>query len=675
MSILHNDEGMWLLNQLPHKRLKQLYNFEPTPQWVEHVQKASVRMNNGGSASFVSPFGLIATNCHIAESILHDLSLPGKDYIRDGFYASTFENEVKVPQLEVNVLWEIIDVTDRIEQAVKKHMSPTSVSAVKKTVMAKIEKDSFEKTGLRSDVITLYQGGAYHLYRYKKYTDIRLVWAPEKAISRLGDDFDNYEYPRYCLDVSFLRVYENDAPLATEHFFKWSDKNSKEGGLLFISGHPGSTDRLSTLGRIISLRNSGLPYQLNLLRREEINIQQFAGRSEENRQISDHELHDIQNIRKRYLGQLTALQDPAFVAQKARKEKELRQRIAKNSLMRSAYGDAWDMVAAAEKQFLRIHNEYNLLEGGVAFNTRLFSIARTIVRLADEDAKPNGKRLQEFRDSNRDSLLQRLYSSAPIYKNLEQHQLTDALAYLAEAMGSDTPLVKKILEGQSPTLRAQMVIADTKLGSVEERKRLVAGGKRTTAESHDLFIALVLLVDKRARSLRKIYETEVKEVREQAYAKIAKAQFELYGQNLYPDATFTLRLTFGRTLGYMENGKKIPHRTTIGGTFTHAESHQNKEPWELPASWQNAQPELYASDRDFNFVTTHDTHGGNSGSPIFDADLNIVGLLFDGNIYANADTFMYGDEVSRSISVHTAGITEVLRKVYHTDRLIEELLP
>lgn len=291
--LLHGDEGMWLPNALPAKRLKKLYGFEPSDEWRMYVQKASVRMNNGGSASFVSNQGLLVTNHHVASSVLQELSSEEKDYLKDGFYAVHQEDEVKSPALEINVLWEIEDVTKRINNAVHLDMNAAEAAAKRNAEIAQIEKESQEQTGLRSNVITLYQGGRYHLYRFKKYTDVRLVFAPEKAIASFGDDIDNYEYPRFCLDVTFFRVYENGMPLATPHFFHWKNKNPQDGELLFVSGHPGTTDRLSTLARILSLRDSGFPYLMNYLRRLEICLQQFTGRSSEHRRKGLHKLHQV----------------------------------------------------------------------------------------------------------------------------------------------------------------------------------------------------------------------------------------------------------------------------------------------------------------------------------------------------------------------------------------------
>ena len=417
-SILQGDEGMWLPNAPPSKRIKELYGFEPLDGWAEHVQKASVRMNNGGSASFVSSNGLLVTNHHVAESILGDLSSPKKDYIADGFYAESLEDEVRASQLEVNILWEIEDVTERVNAAVIPGVTTAESQEAKKAEIIHIEKESFDFTGMRSDIVTLYQGGRYHLYRYKKYTDIRLVFAPEYAIASLGGDIDNYEYPRYCLDVAFFRVYEDGKPLQTKYFFKWAAENSKEGDLLFISGHPGHTDRLSTFARIKYLRDSGLPYQLTLLRRREISLEQYAGRSIENTRRAHGSLGGVQNTRKRFVGQLSALQDPAFMAAVLEREKELREAVTARPEMQTKYGDAWETVEKAEARLLTIRDELNLFENSVGFDSKYFDIARTLVRLAEEDKKPNEKRLREYADASRDSLLDKLFSPAPIYDYL-----------------------------------------------------------------------------------------------------------------------------------------------------------------------------------------------------------------------------------------------------------------
>lgn len=674
MSILHNDEGMWLPYKLPKARLRELYGFEPSDGWTEHMQKASARMMSGGSASFISPSGLLVTNHHVAESILQDMSSEKKDYVKSGFYAEQLEDEVKVPHEEVNVLWEVEDVTDRMNTAVKPEMSAAQANEARKVEMVRIQRESFKRTGMRSDVVTLYRGGLYHLYRYKKYTDIRLVFAPEYAIAGFGSDIDNYEFPRYNLDVAFFRIYKNDKPESTPYYFKWATENPKEGQLLFITGHPGHTDRLSTLARILHLRDSGLPYELGILRREEIMLQQFAGRNEENKRIAHRALHGTQNIRKGFVGQLDALQKPDFIQKKREKEKELRQKVNADSAMRKKYSDAWDLIEKAEAHLRTIRNEYNLLEGELAFGTKLFGVARTLLRMETEDKKPDHKRLPEYTETEHESLLQELLSPAPIYRHFEEWKLADSLGYLTVTLGFDNKIVQKILQGKSPIERARELIAGTKLDNLESRKEFVPDGSKKPSESNDTMIQLARLIDRESRRIRKDMEENVEELRRQAYEKIARATFEIYGDDVYPDATFTLRITFGRVLSYKEGDEKIPIFTTIGETFAHADKHANKDPWELPERWRKNRATLENNGKALNFISVHDTHGGNSGSPVVDKDLRIHGLLFDGNIHANATTFLYVDEVERSISVSTAGILEVLQKLYKTDRLVDELL-
>lgn len=677
-TILRGDEGMWLPNALPIKRLKQLYGFEPTEDWAEHVQKASVRMNNGGSASFVSRNGLLATNHHVARGVVADLSSEKKDYIADGFCAESLEDEARAPQLEVNILWEIEDVTERIMSQVLPGMSTEESQKAKREEIIRVEKESFDATGMRSDVVTLYQGGRYHLYRYKKYTDVRLVFAPEQAIASFGGDFDNFEYPRYSLDVAFLRVYENGKPLETRYFFKWAEENSKEGDLVFVSGHPGSTDRLSTFARIKHLRDSGLPYQLGLIRRKEILLQQYSGRSAENARRASDELDSVQNTRKVFLGELAALQDPAFMAAVIERENILRDRISADPKLREAnYLDAWALVEKAEAKLREIREELNLLEGGMAFSAAHFHFARKLLRLAEENKKPNHERFREYADASRDSLLHHLFSPAPIYSDLEECKLADSLALFAETMGFENGFVRQSLNGKSPKERARELISGSKLADADERKRVADGGEVAIMESLDPFILLARLVDARARELRKIFEAEVEEVRERAYAMIAGAQFLIYGEDVYPDATFTLRFAFGKILGYVDGGTSVPCQTTIGEAFSHSDGHNNEGPWKLPKSWEDRRKELSENGKALDFVSTNDIHGGNSGSPVIDKDLRIVGLVFDGNLQGFGNNFIYislDDAAPRSVSVHAAGILEALKKVYGAERIVRELI-
>lgn len=674
-SILKGDEGMWPLHMVPKKRIRDRHTVDIDDAWIQHVQHASVRMNNGGSASFVSPDGLIATNHHVAADILYNLSTQKKDYLRDGFCAKSKKEELKAPQLEINVLWETEDVTEAVESALKVTKSPEDRMQKRRAVIARIEKDSLERTGMRSDVVTLYNGGKYFLYRYRKYTDVRLVFAPESAIASYGGDIDNYEYPRYSLDVTFFRVYESGKPLRSPAHFTWSTSAPTMKQTLFVAGHPGSTDRLTTYDQIVRMRDISMPKVMDYIRRQEILLQQFAGRSPEHARRASDRLTSMQNIRKRYDGQLAAIQSAAFTDQLYSREQAVRMAVAKNPTLAKETGDPWKAIKEAGEFFQPYRDEYLMFEGGRGFRSTYFGIARTIVRLVQEDAKPNAKRLEEFGDARRASLMDELYAPDPIYPDLEQHLFTDALRLLVETMGTADRDVTKILGGKSAEQVAAEYVAKTKLASVKERKKLVDGGIRAITECSDPFIRLALAIDARARKVRKIAETQVDTVVEDAYGAIARAQFALYGEAVYPDATFTLRLAHGSLVPY--NVHNVPEQsyTTIGGVFAHGALHEYQGAWKLPASWEKNRATLVKDSSAFNFITTHDTHGGNSGSPVFTKDLEIVGLLFDGLVHTQGgDSFMYmAHETNHTVCVHAQGIYSVLRKVYKATALADEL--
>ncbi len=672
MNAAHADEGMWVFNNLPRKQLKEKYGFEPTDEWAEHVMKSSVRFNSGGSGSFISSDGLVLTNHHVGADTLHKISTSERDYYKTGFYAKRLEDEAKAPDLELNVLQSIEDVTDRVNAAVKPEMNPGQAFAARRGVIATIEKESLEKTGQRSDVVTLYQGGQYHLYRYKKYTDVRLVWAPEFGIAFFGGDPDNFEYPRYDLDACIFRAYENDKPAKIEHFLKWSKAGAGDGELVFVSGHPGRTSRLFTVEALKFLRDYRVPYVLNLLRRREIMLQQFGYEGEEQARVAKEELFSIQNSRKAYYGMIQGLQDPTLLTQKASAEGRLRAAVNANAKMKAAYGGAWDRIAQVQKDYAELLRERALLELGQAFNSQLFGIARTLVRMADESEKPNAERLREYTDAGRESLEQELYSTAPIYDDFERAKLADSLGMLAEMLGGDHPTTEKVLAGKSPQARATELIAGTKLKDVAERKRLGEGGKKVVDACKDPMIELARLVDSDARAVRKRFEEKVEEPERQAYAQIAKAIFETEGTGKYPDATFTLRLSYGAVKGYQEAGRTIEPWTTIGGAFEHATNHGNKDPWVLPKTWHERKDRLDAK-TPFNFVCTCDIIGGNSGSPVINRNAELVGLIFDGNIQSLVGDYVFDETQNRAVAVHSSAIVEALRKVYDAGPLADQL--
>jgi hypothetical protein len=671
------DEGMWLFNNPPVKLLQEKYHFQPTAAWLEHVQKSSVRFDNGGSGSFVSPDGLVMTNHHVGADCLGKISTKDRNYLATGFEANSKTDEPKCEDLELNVLMSIENVTARIAGAVQPGMDAASAEKARRGEINNIEKESRDKTGLRSDVVALYNGGQYHLYRYKRYTDVRLVFAPQKSIAFFGGDPDNFEYPRYDLDICFFRVYENDKPVHVDNYLKWSQSGAAEGELIFVSGHPGRTERGDTVAHLLYQRDYGLPGTLNLLRRREVLLDNYSERSAENARRAEDELFGIKNSRKAYLGMLAGLQDPAILEKKRAAENELRDAVSKDPKLSQSYGDGWDQVAATLKTQIKIREEYNLFGIGPqrraqSFNSDLFDIAIKLVRLAEETSKPNGERLREYSEARLDSLKLQLFSDAPIYEDLETVELADSLGMMAEIMGEENESVQMVLGGKSPRDRAAELIHGTTLKEVAVRKRLAAGGLKSIQESNDPMIQLARLIDPVSRRTRQAFEQQVDEPQRHAYGKIANARFAVYGSSVYPDATFTLRLAFGEAKGFTEGGEKIPWATTLGGAYEHAAAHNNKEPFEMPKIWNDRKSQLNLS-TPFNFVSTADIIGGNSGSPVINRQGELVGIIFDGNIESLVSDYIYPDQAARAVAVHSAGILEALRKIYQANSLVEEI--
>lgn len=669
-----SDEGMWLLNEPPRDLLKSKYGFDLTESWLLRAQRASVRFNSGGSGGFVSPYGLVVTNHHIAAESLQKLSPPGKDYYRDGYLAETRDQELKCPDLELNVLQEIVDVTDRVNAAVTPDMNPAAAFAARRRVMAQIEKESLDQTGLRSDVVTLYQGGAYHLYRYKKYTDVRLVMAPEAAIAHFGGDTDNFEFPRFCLDVAFFRVYENGAPIASPDFFPWNPAGPREGDLVFVTGHPGTTNRLETLAKLRHRRDITLPYSLARLRSLEAALSQFSERKPLYSQWAASDLHRVANARKAFSGQYQGLLDASLITKKQQDEEALLRFDGTGDepaeLVKAREGR--DRIAQAQERLAAIETEWALFERGDAFSSELFTIARHLVRMRTELVKPNDERLREYRESNLESLKFQLFSPAPIRAELEQAKLAASLTFMAERLGGDHPLVRRVLGGMPPWRRAAELVRGTRLFDVGERKRLFQSPTELDG-SNDTMIALVRDIDEAARDWRRRYETEVEEVERKGYAALAKWRFLKFGRQIAPDATFTLRLAFGVVRGYEEDGQSIPYFTTFGGAFERAEEHGHRPPFQLPARWMERRQRLNLA-TPLNFVSTADTIGGNSGSPVLNRSGEIIGINFDRNRHGLIRNFVYTDVQARHISVHAGGVLEALTLLYDADSLVKELM-
>lgn len=658
------DEGMYLFNDLPKDLLEDRYGFDPTDDWANHLRLSSVRFNSGGSGSFISSNGLVLTNHHVASDTLHKLSTPERNLIDDGYLAKSLDDELQAPDLELNQLVSIEDVTDRVDEAVDDLATADEAAKQRRAIIAKIEKESLDQTGLRSDVVTLFGGAKYHLYRYKKYTDVRLVWAPETKAAFFGGDADNFEYPRYNLDATIMRVYEDGKPAKLEHFLSWSSQPLESGELVFVSGNPGRTQRIFTVAALKYLRDHRIPYLLDYLRRKEVLMQQFSLEGKEAARRARDELFGIQNARKAYTGMLAGLQNPqTFVAKRGREDALLNAVNKDEKLAKLA--EAWTEIEGIQAEKLE------MLGKSVNFRSSLFDYAMQIVLLGAEDQKPNEERLRGYTESARDSLLQGLLSTAPVYDDLDQVKLADELSRFVERRGAEDPLVAEVLSGKGPRERAAELVGGTQLGSVEERTRLVEGGHNIILGSNDPLVRLARTVEKEYRRLRSENE-EIEERERQAYARVAEAVTAIEGTGGYPDATFTLRLAFGVVKGYQEDGRTVGPTTDFAGAYKHAAEHEGQQDFDLPESWFKAKDRVNLQTQ-LNFVCTADIIGGNSGSPVVNRAGELVGLIFDGNIQSLTSDYLYTEDQARAVSVAGVGIIEALRSIYDADELAEQI--
>jgi len=668
-STASSDEGMWTFDNPPARQLKEKYGFTITPQWLDHVRLSSVRFNDGGSGSFVSPTGLVLTNHHVALGQLQKVSTAQKDYVTDGFYASSQADEMKCPDLELNVLVSMEDVTKRVQASVKAGMSDKDAFQARKEEIAGIERQSTESTGLRSDVITLYDGGEYWLYRYKKYTDVRLVFTPEQQIAFFGGDPDNFTYPRYDLDMAIFRVYENGRPVSSTNYLKWNPAGAQTGELVFVSGNPGSTERLSTMTQLGNERDYFLPETLKLIKRRLGVLRAYAARSPEAARQATEQIFGFENSLKALTGEYDGLKTPSLMAKKQKEESEFRSLLASKPDLEKAYGNAWSEIAQAEKMELgRIKQlRYRSLRG-----SRLASLALTIVQYVAEIKKPDGQRLEGYHESQLDSLRFRLFSPAPVYPDMDTALLADSFKESLEELGPDDPFIKAVLDGKTPEQEAKEVIGGTKLGDPAYRKELIQGGQEAVNASEDLAIELARKADPFVRENRRWLEQNVESVTTAAGEKIGKARFAVYGKSVYPDATFTLRLSYGTVAGYPMNGTIAPTKTTFYGLYDRAYSFDLKPPFNLPSRYNAAQGKINLT-TPLNFVNTCDIIGGNSGSPVINRNGEIIGVIFDGNIESLVGNYVYDEENNRAVAVHTAGMTEALRNIYNAGALADEL--
>jgi hypothetical protein len=662
------EEGMWTFDNPPLKQLAEKYNFHPTQEWLDHLRLSSVRLNDGGSGSFVSPDGLLLTNHHVARFQLQKNSTPEHDYVRDGFYAATRDQEMKSPDLEVNVLVGMQDVTARVDAAAKGITDDARALKARQAEIAAIEKESKDKTGLRSDVVTLYNGGEYWLYQYKAYTDVRLVFAPEEQAAFFGGDPDNFTYPRYDLDMALYRVYDNGEPLHTGNYLKWSAKGAMPGDLVFVPGNPGSTSRQDTMAQLLMERDVRGPAIVKYLQRRIDAAQEFGKLGPDQEQKVESTIFFLQNSLKVYLGREEALSDKAIVAKKQAEEDDLRAKVKANPELEKEYGGAWDQISHAV-DLARPEFKKQLFRRA---DSQLFTLAMEIVQYVAEVKKPDGERLPQFHEAGLDSLRYQLLSPAPVYPSVEKMFMKNALHLAQQELGADDAYLQAIVHGSDIDKAVDALVDGTKLGDPAFRKSLLDGGEAAVAASNDPMIEAARRADPVWRANYVYMRDNVSSVFNAAGEKLGKARFAVYGKNAYPDATFTLRLSYGTVDGYPYNGTIAPPFTTFYGLYDRAASFSNKAPWNLTPKEAAARDKLDLA-TPMDFVSTNDIIGGNSGSPVVNRDGELVGLIFDGDIESLAGDFVYDGTKNRAVAVESTGMIEALRKIYNVGALADEL--
>ncbi|SNS19201.1 MULTISPECIES: S46 family peptidase [unclassified Azospirillum] len=671
VGVAHADEGMWTLDNVPTAAIAKATGFTPDPAWLKKVQLSSVRLAGGCSGSFVSGEGLVMTNHHCVADCVAELSSANDDVQANGFLAKDRADERKCAGIEVNQLTDIIDVTDKVNKATAGKNGQDFANA-RRAALTQIEKEcAGNDASLRCDVVTLYQGGRYNLYKYQRYQDVRLAFAPEAGIAAFGGDPDNFNFPRYCLDMSLLRVYGADGkPLKSPNHFKWSKQGTKPGEATFVSGHPGSTSRQRTIAELEFVRDEVATSYLFHAQERRGRLIEFGRENADRRREAFEPLAHTENGIKVWHGRQQALADKEFFGAKVKAEQELRAKIAADPKLSAEVGDAFEVIAKAQDRYAQLFPRYIMLERMRAFDSDLAGFARSLLRAADESKLANNDRLREFSDARLPALKQRLSNPAPVHKDLEIAMLSFSLTKLREAFGPDDAIVKAVLGKQSPDQVANAAITASKLSDPAERLRLFEGGKAAIDASDDPLIKLMKAIDPAARAARKAVEEEVEAPVEQAQARIAKARFAIYGDSVYPDATFSLRLSYGKVQGWEElDGHQVEPYTTFAGAF---ERDTGAAPFDLPTRWDQAKGKVNMS-TPFNAVTTNDIIGGNSGSPALNSKAEVIGLVFDGNIHSLSGDYGYEPKRNRTVMVDVRGMTEALRNVYGADQLIKEL--
>ncbi|HTM03971.1 MAG TPA: S46 family peptidase [Vicinamibacterales bacterium] len=665
------DEGMWTFDNVPRNVIATKYKVTLTSDWLQHVQQSVVRLESGCTGSFVSPDGLILTNHHCSAECLSDLSTAQHDYIAQGFLAARRQDEVRCPGQQVSVLMATENVTPQVTKAIA-GVATAQIATARNKALTDLESNCEEaatKAGAprKCEAVTLYQGGQYWLYKYKRYDDVRLAFAPEAAIAAFGGDPDNFQFPRWCLDMSVLRAYENGTPAATPTHLTINWNGAAAGEPVFVAGHPGTTERLKTVAQLKTQRDLYLPFWL--LRYSELRgrLIQFSKTSPEAQRTAKEYLDTIENSHKVRRMQLVSLLDDRMMDQRAADEQKLKAAVRKSGNKSTLA--AWDQIAKAEQRYRDILIPYTFLEGAAGFNSELFAYARSLVRAADERTKPNASRLREYTDAALAQLREELEAKRPIYPDVEQVRLSFSLERMREYLGPDHPVIKSVLGSASPDARAKELITKSTLADPAVRLKLYDGGQAAIAASTDPMIVLARAVDAESRRLRTIEENDVEGPERRAQQAIADARFKVYGTRVYPDATFTLRLTYGAVQGWNEAGTPVQPFTTLDRLYARA---TGAPPFALPKSWLDAKSHLDMNTR-ANLVANTDIIGGNSGSPMVNAKGEIVGLVFDGNIHSISGSYWFDAAQNRTVAVHPQFIRAGLTQVYKADALAKEL--
>ncbi|HWA92653.1 MAG TPA: S46 family peptidase [Rhizomicrobium sp.] len=663
------DEGMWTFDNFPSAQVKAKYGVTIDKAWLDNVQNAAVRLSSGCSASVVTKDALVLTNHHCVRDCAQNLSTAKVDYVKDGFAAAKREDERLCPGMQAEILASITDATERVTNAGKGKTGQDFVKA-RDAEIAAVEKEGCtgKEQLYRCQVITLYQGGQYKLYTYRKYSDVRLVFAPEQQMAFFGGDPDNFNFPRYDLDCSFVRLYENGKPVATPAHLQWRATAPKENDPVFIAGNPGSTQRLLTGRQLETIRDVALPDTLLLLAELRGRLIRFGEESPEHARISNESLFSVENSYKALHGQEEALVLSGLIDQKAKENGALRAKVLSDKKLSEEIGDPWSEIAKAQTDRRELYQRYTYLEARAGLFSSLFGYARAIVRAAQEKAKPNSERLPEYTDSRLPLLEKRVLDDEPVYPDLEAAMLEFWLTKLREHLTADAEGTKMFLGKESPEALAAR-LSKSKLADAKFRKQLWSADLAQVQASDDPMIRFVLATDETSRAIRKEYETRVTGPSDRAAEKIAKARFAILGTNTYPDATFSLRLTYGKVTGWTENGTPVAPFTYYKGLWERA---TGQDPFALAPRWVNAQSKV-GQDIVFDFSTDNDIIGGNSGSPAIDAQGGVIGAVFDGNIHSLGGAFGFDPRDNRAVVVSTAAITEALDKVYGEHALVAEL--